>query len=106
MEEKKSVNDSKSEGNLHPKTVGRAAVLLGFAVLLFSALLVRIFLLQTVKYDQILRRKCLKRESANQFILITMQTVQLSAKLSQVLVRALATLLLLLSEQVLAAESS
>ena len=51
MEDKKSVNDSKSEGNLHPKTIGRAAVLLGVAVLLFSALLVRIFLLQTVKYD-------------------------------------------------------
>ncbi|MBO5931544.1 MAG: PASTA domain-containing protein [Clostridia bacterium] len=51
MEDKKAVNDTKSEGNLHPKTIGRAAVLLGVAVLLFSALLVRIFLLQTVKYD-------------------------------------------------------
>lgn len=51
MEEKKTICDSKSEGNLHPKTVKRAGVLLGIAVLLFSALLVRIFLLQTVKYD-------------------------------------------------------
>ena len=51
MGEKKLVGESKSEGNLHPKTVGRAAVLLGIAVLLFSALLVRIFLLQTVKYE-------------------------------------------------------
>ena len=49
MEEKKTICDSKS--NLHPKTVKRAGVLLGIAVLLFSALLVRIFLLQTVKYD-------------------------------------------------------
>lgn len=51
MEEKKTICDSKSEGNLHPKTVKRAGVLWGIAVLLFSALLVRIFLLQTVKYD-------------------------------------------------------
>lgn len=51
MEEKKTGDMSKSEGNLHPKTVGRAAILLGVAVLLFSALLVRIFLLQTVKYE-------------------------------------------------------
>ena len=51
MEEQKMSNRRWSEGNLHPKTVGRAAVLLGIAVLLFSALLVRIFLLQTVKYD-------------------------------------------------------
>ena len=51
MEEKKTVDNSRSEGNLHPKTVSRAAVLLGIAVLLFSALLVRILLLQTVKYD-------------------------------------------------------
>lgn len=51
MEEKKAIGESKSEGNLHPKTVGRAAILLGIAVLLFSALLVRIFLLQTVKYE-------------------------------------------------------
>ena len=51
MEEKKTVDNSRSEGNLHPKTVSRAAVLLGVAILLFSALLVRILLLQTVKYD-------------------------------------------------------
>ena len=51
MEEKKTVDNSRSEGNLHPKTVSRAAVLLGIAILLFSALLVRILLLQTVKYD-------------------------------------------------------
>ncbi len=51
MEEKKAVQKAGSEGNLHPKTVGRAAILLGIAVLLFSALLVRIFLLQTVKYE-------------------------------------------------------
>jgi hypothetical protein len=53
MEEKNTVNQSKSEGNLHPKTVGRAAILLGIAVLLFSALLVRIFLLQTVSWQAI-----------------------------------------------------
>ena len=51
MEEQKTSNRRWSEGNLHPKTVKRAAWVLGFAVLLFSALLVRIFLLQTVKYD-------------------------------------------------------
>ena len=60
MEEKKSIGESKSEGNLHPKTVGRAAVLLGFAVLLFSALLLRIFLLQTVKYEHY-RQKVLEQ---------------------------------------------
>ena len=51
MEEKRTIEEHGSESNLHPKTVGRAAVLLGIAVLLFSALLLRIFLLQTVKYD-------------------------------------------------------
>ena len=60
MEGKKTVKDSRSEGNLHPKTVGRAAVLLGIAVLLFSALLVRVFLLQTVKYDHY-RQKVLEQ---------------------------------------------
>ena len=60
MEEKRPVSDSRSEGNLHPKTVGRAAVLLGIAVLLFSALLVRIFLLQTVKYEHY-RQKVLEQ---------------------------------------------
>lgn len=51
MEDKKPIGESKNADNLHPKTVGRAAVLLIVAVLLFSALLLRIFLLQTVKYD-------------------------------------------------------
>ena len=60
MEEKKTVDNSRSEGNLHPKTIGRAAVLLGIAVLLFSALLVRIFLLQTVKYEHY-RQKVLEQ---------------------------------------------
>ena len=60
MEEKKTVSESRSEGNLHPKTVGRSAVLLGIAVLLFSALLVRIFLLQTVKYEHY-RQKVLEQ---------------------------------------------
>ena len=49
MEERDSQNQ-KSNGNLHPKVVSRAAVLLGFAVLLFSALLVRVFTLQTFKH--------------------------------------------------------
>ena len=43
MEDKKPIGESKNADNLHPKTVGRAAVLLIVAVLLFSALLVRIF---------------------------------------------------------------
>lgn len=60
MKETKNVTGTKSEGNLHPKTVGRAAVLLGFAVLLFSALLLRIFLLQTVKYEHY-RQKVLEQ---------------------------------------------
>ena len=60
MEEKKAVQKAGSEGNLHPKTVGRAAILLGIAVLLFSALLVRIFLLQTVKYEHY-RQKVLEQ---------------------------------------------
>ena len=60
MEEQKAVVKGRSEGNLHPKTVGRAAILLGVAVLLFSALLVRIFLLQTVKYDHY-RQKVLEQ---------------------------------------------
>lgn len=60
MEEKRAIGESRSEGNLHPKTVGRAAVLLGIAVLLFSALLVRIFLLQTVKYEHY-RQKVLEQ---------------------------------------------
>ena len=60
MEDKKLIGHSKSEGNLHPKTVGRAAILLGIAVLLFSALLVRIFLLQTVKYEHY-RQKVLEQ---------------------------------------------
>ena len=60
MEEQKAVVKGRSEGNLHPKTVGRAAVLLGIAVLLFSALLVRIFLLQTVKYEHY-RQKVLEQ---------------------------------------------
>ena len=60
MEEKKTVDEGKSEGNLHPKTVKRAAFLLGFALLLFSALLVRIFLLQTVQYDHY-RQKVLEQ---------------------------------------------
>ena len=51
MEEKKTVDTPQSENNLHPRTISRAAVLMGVAVLLFSALLVRILLLQTVKYD-------------------------------------------------------
>ena len=51
MEDKNTIVENKSEGNLHPKTIGRAAVLLGVAVLLCSALLLRIFLLQTVKYE-------------------------------------------------------
>ena len=51
MRDKKTIEQTKSEGNLHPKTIGRAAILLGVAVLLFSALLIRILLLQTVKYD-------------------------------------------------------
>ena len=50
MEERDSQNQ-KSNGNLHPKVVSRAAVLLGFAVLLFSALLVRVFILQTVQHS-------------------------------------------------------
>ena len=60
MEEQKAVVKGRSEGNLHPKTVGRAAILLGVAVLLFSALLVRIFLLQTVKYEHY-RQKVLEQ---------------------------------------------
>lgn len=60
MEEKKAVQKAGSEGNLHPKTVRRAAILLGIAVLLFSALLVRIFLLQTVKYEHY-RQKVLEQ---------------------------------------------
>ena len=60
MEERKNVGESRSESNLHPKTVGRAAILLGVAVLLFSALLVRIFLLQTVKYEHY-RQKVLEQ---------------------------------------------
>ena len=60
MEEKKTMGSIKSEGNLHPKTIKRASVLLGVAVLLFSALLVRIFLLQTVKYDHY-RQKVLEQ---------------------------------------------
>ena len=60
MEEKKVVHTGRSEGNLHPKTVGRAAILVGIAVLLFSALLVRIFLLQTVKYEHY-RQKVLEQ---------------------------------------------
>ena len=46
MEEKAPIGDKKSNDELHPKTVGRSAVLLGGAVLLFCALLLRIFLLQ------------------------------------------------------------
>ena len=60
MEDKKQIDHHKSESNLHPKTVGRAAILLGIAVLLFSALLVRIFLLQTVKYEHY-RQKVLEQ---------------------------------------------
>ena len=52
MEEKNLHNGTKSNGTLHPKVVGRAAFLLGFAVLLFSALLIRILLLQTVDHDR------------------------------------------------------
>lgn len=51
MEEKAPIGDKKSNDELHPKTVGRSAVLLGGAVLLFCALLLRIFLLQTVDYE-------------------------------------------------------
>ncbi len=51
MEEKNSALESKSDHELHPKTVSRSAVLLGGAVLLFCALLLRIFLLQTVDYE-------------------------------------------------------
>lgn len=51
MEEKDPQN-TKSNGNLHPKVVHRAAVLLGLAVLLFSALLVRVFVLQTFEHDR------------------------------------------------------
>ncbi len=51
MEEKDPQNTQKSNGNLHPKLISRSAVLLGFAVLLFSALLIRILLLQTVDYS-------------------------------------------------------
>jgi len=50
MEDKMPQNDQKSNGNLHPKVVGRATALLGLAVLLFSVLLIRILLLQTVSY--------------------------------------------------------
>ncbi len=50
MEEKDPQN-TKSNGNLHPKVVHRAAVLLGLAVLLFSALLVRVFVLQTFQHS-------------------------------------------------------
>lgn len=52
MEEKNLHNGTKSNGTLHPKVVGRAAFLLGFAVLLFSALLIRILLLQTVDHER------------------------------------------------------
>lgn len=50
MEEKDPQN-TKSNGTLHPKVVSRAAVLLGFAVLLFSALLARVFVLQTFQHS-------------------------------------------------------
>lgn len=51
MEEKNPQSDKKSNESLTPKAIGRASILLGIAVLLFSALLVRIFLLQTVDYE-------------------------------------------------------
>ena len=60
MEEKQTVRDSKSEGDLHPKTVKRAVWLLAIVILLFSALLTRIFLLQTVKYEHY-RQKVLEQ---------------------------------------------
>ena len=50
MEDKKPQNEQKSNNSLHPKVVGRAAVVLGLAVLLFSVLLIRILIYQTVSY--------------------------------------------------------
>ena len=60
MEEKDPQNTQKSNDNLHPKLVSRSAVLLGFAALLFSALLIRILLLQTVDYSHY-RQKVLEQ---------------------------------------------
>ena len=51
MEEKMPPNEKKSNDSLHPKVVGRATVVLGLAVLLFSILLIRIFIYQTVSYE-------------------------------------------------------
>lgn len=43
--------ETKNDGGIQPKLAGRASILLGVAVLLFFALLIRIFLLQTVDYE-------------------------------------------------------
>ncbi len=51
MEDRTPQNNEKSNGSLHPKVVGRATILLGLAVLLFSVLLIRILLYQTVSYS-------------------------------------------------------
>ena len=40
MEDKTPQNEKKSNDSLHPKVVGRATVVLGLAVLLFSVLFV------------------------------------------------------------------
>ena len=45
-------NEAKSNGSLPPRGSGRASLLLGLAVLLFSVLLLRIFLLQTLDYER------------------------------------------------------
>lgn len=52
MEPPKSEQASEQASAVHPKVLGRANLLFGFAVLLFAALLIRILLLQTVGYSR------------------------------------------------------
>ncbi len=51
MEQPIQLTEIKTDGGIHPKLAGRASVLFGVSVLLFAALLIRIFLLQTVDYE-------------------------------------------------------